>query len=41
MVNTGTDITKMQHDAEERHQEVLEMIENLSDGTISDGASSV
>jgi hypothetical protein len=35
------DITQMQEDAEKQHQEVLDMIEALSDTTSSDGASSV
>jgi hypothetical protein len=34
-------ITEMQEDAENRHKEVLDMIEALSDTTSSDGASSV
>jgi hypothetical protein len=34
-------ITEMQQDAENRHQEVLNMIEAFSDTTSSDGASSV
>jgi hypothetical protein len=36
-----SDMTKMQEDAENRHKEVLDMIEALSDTTSSDGASSV
>jgi hypothetical protein len=35
------DITKMQEDVENRHKEVLDMMEALSDTTSSDGASSV
>jgi hypothetical protein len=35
------DIKQMQKDAEERHKEVLDMIEALSDTTSSDGASVV
>lgn len=36
-----TDATVMQEEAEKRHQEVLNMIEALSDSTSSDGASFV
>ncbi|KAJ6537865.1 hypothetical protein B0H19DRAFT_1078974 [Mycena capillaripes] len=36
-----TDVAKMQQEAQERHQEVLKMIEALSDGASSDRASSV
>ncbi|KAJ7820048.1 hypothetical protein B0H13DRAFT_1921438 [Mycena leptocephala] len=39
--NIMSDITKMQEVAENRHKEVLNMIEALSDTTSSDGASSV
>jgi hypothetical protein len=35
------DITQMQEDAEKRNEEVLDMIEALSDMTSSDRASSV
>ncbi|KAJ6538052.1 hypothetical protein B0H19DRAFT_1079130 [Mycena capillaripes] len=35
------DVTKMQENAEQRHQEVLDMIEALSDTASSDAASSV
>ncbi|KAJ6538034.1 hypothetical protein B0H19DRAFT_1079116 [Mycena capillaripes] len=35
------DVTKMQEDAEKRHQEVLDMIEALSNSASSDAASSV
>jgi hypothetical protein len=35
------DITKMQDDAQNRHQAVLDMIEALSDTPSSEGASSV
>ncbi|KAJ6564232.1 hypothetical protein B0H19DRAFT_1258698 [Mycena capillaripes] len=35
------DLTKMQEDAEKRHQEVLDMIEALSDTASSDAASSM
>jgi hypothetical protein len=35
------DITKIREDAEQRHQEVLGMIEALSDTTSSDKASMV
>ncbi|KAJ7909959.1 hypothetical protein B0H13DRAFT_1877147 [Mycena leptocephala] len=38
-VNIMTDATVMQEEAEKRHQEVLNMIEALSDSTSSDGAS--
>jgi hypothetical protein len=34
-------LTKMQQDAKNRHKEVLDMIEALSDTASSDGASSV
>lgn len=36
-----TDVTWMQENAHKRHQEVLDMIEALSDVTSSDKASSV
>jgi hypothetical protein len=35
------DIAEMQQDAENRHNDVLDMIESLSDTSGSDGASSV
>ncbi|KAJ7812596.1 hypothetical protein B0H13DRAFT_1926068 [Mycena leptocephala] len=38
-INQMKDIKQMQKDAEERHKEVLDMIEALSDTTSSDGAS--
>ena len=40
-VSIMTGIRKMQQDAQERHQEVLKMIQGLSDTTSSDRASSV
>ncbi|KAJ7903069.1 hypothetical protein B0H13DRAFT_1882329 [Mycena leptocephala] len=40
-VSLIADITQIQQDAQERHQEVLKMIVALSDVTSSDGASSV
>jgi hypothetical protein len=36
-----TNVTRMQQDAQDRHQEVLEVIEALSDTTSSDRASTV
>jgi hypothetical protein len=36
-----TDITGMQENAQKRHEEVLSLVEVLSDGTSSDRASSV
>jgi hypothetical protein len=36
-----TDIARMQTDAQKQHQDVLDMIEALSDGTSSDVASTV
>jgi len=35
------DITKMREDAEQRHREVLDLIEALSDAPVSDGASTI
>jgi propanediol dehydratase large subunit len=40
-VNIITDITEMQENARKRHQEVLDVVEALSDATSSDRASSV
>jgi hypothetical protein len=40
-MNFTADIAKMQEDMQKRHQAVLHMIEDLSDGTSSDRASSV
>jgi hypothetical protein len=39
--NLLKDLADMQKYAQERHQEVLQLIEDLSDGTTSDKASSV
>jgi hypothetical protein len=36
-----TDIAEMQEDAWKRHQEVLDMIESLSEATLSDRGSTV
>jgi hypothetical protein len=36
-----TDITKMQEEVKQRHQEVLTMIEAISDAPTSDRASTV
>jgi hypothetical protein len=40
-MNFTADIAKMQEDMQKRHQAVLHMIEDRSDGTSSDRASSV
>jgi hypothetical protein len=40
-VDTIEDITKMREEAKQRHQEVLSMIEALSDAASSDTASTV
>jgi hypothetical protein len=40
-LNIMNNITKMQEEAENRHKEVLDMIEALSDTASSDGASAV
>ena len=40
-VNSIIDITKMQEEVKKRHQEVLAMIEALSDAPSSDRASTV
>jgi DnaJ-class molecular chaperone len=40
-LNITPDIRAMKEDAEKRHQEVLDMIETLSDSTSSEAASTV
>ncbi|KAJ7448573.1 hypothetical protein FB451DRAFT_1375348 [Mycena latifolia] len=41
IISLGNNVKDMERNAQERHQEVLQLIESLSDGTASDNASSI